>query len=304
MLSHLSLRIAIRSKGQNYTYGQLLNISKGVGVKLLNGAKDLNGDRIAFLIPASFEYTYIQWGIWRAGGIAVPLCEKHPLLSIKYILDDSKACTLIFSKEFESILTPLFDTTEIRFIPAEEFGDQQGHLPDVQMDRNALILYTSGTTGSPKGVVTTHNNIQTQITTLTDSWEWKSNDHVLNVLPLHHLHGIINMLGCALWSGACCEFLTKFNSKDVFDIFCKKEVNVFMAVPTIYYQLIVYYNQLSKSEQSQITKHLKTFRLMVSGSAALPISVLKQWKRISGHTLLERYGMTENWNGHKQSIQW
>lgn len=286
-------RIAIKSDGQNYTYSQLLNVSESLGIKLLNGDKDLNGARIAFLVPAGFEYACIQWGIWRAGGIAVPLCEKHPLPSIKYIIDDTKASTIVFSKEFETLLAPLFDITEIRFIPSEGFGDQQGSLPDIQMDRGALILYTSGTTGSPKGVVTTHNNIQTQITALTNSWEWNKNDHVLNVLPLHHVHGIINMLSCALWSGACCEFLPKFRSKEVFDIFCKKEVNVFMAVPTIYFKLITYYNQLSKSEQQLISKHLKTFRLMVSGSAALPVSVLEQWKQISGHTLLERYGMTE-----------
>jgi len=286
-------RTAIKSNGQNFTYSQLLLGSESVGVKLLNGKKDLNGDRIAFLVPANFAYACIQWGIWRAGGIAVPLSDKHPLPSIKYILDDTKTSTVVFSKEFKTVLAPLFDTTKIRFISSEDFGNQNGGLPDIQMNRSALILYTSGTTGSPKGVVTTHNNIRTQITALTNSWEWNKKDHVLNVLPMHHIHGIINMLSCALWSGACCEFLPGFSSKAVFDIFLKKEVNVFMAVPTIYFKLITYYNQLSGSEQQLISKQFKTFRLMVSGSAALPVSVLEEWKQISGHTLLERYGMTE-----------
>ena len=286
-------RIAIKSNGQSYTYSQLLSESKSLGIKLLNGDKDLNGARIAFLVPASFQYACIQWGIWRAGGIAVPLCEKHPLPSITYILEDTKASTVVFSKEFESLLEPLFNTTDIRFIPSETFEEQESSLPDVQMERSALILYTSGTTGSPKGVVTTHNNIETQITALTTSWEWDKDDHVLNVLPLHHVHGIINMLSCALWSGACCEFLSKFSTKAVFDTFCKKEVNVFMAVPTIYFKLITYYNELPESDQQKISEQLKSFRLMVSGSAALPVSVLEQWKEISGHTLLERYGMTE-----------
>ncbi|MGB5481848.1 MAG: AMP-binding protein, partial [Eudoraea sp.] len=96
-----------------------------------------------------------------------------------------------------------------------------------------------------------------------------------------------------LWSGACCEFLSKFSAKAVFDTFCKNEVNVFMAVPTIYFKLITYYNELPESDQQKISEQLKSFRLMVSGSAALPVSVLEQWKDISGHTLLERYGMTE-----------
>lgn len=286
-------RTAIKSNDQNYTYDQLLEKSESIAIKLLKGEKDLNGARIAFLVPASFQYASIQWGIWRAGGIAVPLCEKHPLPSIEYILKDTKASTVIFSEEFEDLLTPLFNSNEILFIPSTQIGNQNGNLPNVDMERNALILYTSGTTGAPKGVVTTHKNVETQITALTTSWEWNKNDHVLNILPLHHVHGIINMLSCALWSGACCEFLPKFSPKAVFDLFCKDEVNVFMAVPTIYFKLISYYNTLTGSEQKSISMHLKKFRLMVSGSAALPVTVLEQWKEISAHTLLERYGMTE-----------
>ncbi|MEW2923091.1 acyl-CoA synthetase [Muricauda sp. ANG21] len=286
-------RTAIKSGGQNYSYEKLLEKSESVALRLLDGHKDINGERIAFLVPASFEYATVQWGIWRAGGIAVPLCEKHPLPSIEYILKDTKASIVIFSEAFRLFLAPLFNTNEILFIPISEIESQKGELPDIQKDRSALILYTSGTTGSPKGVVTTHNNIEAQITTLVDSWKWNKEDHVLNVLPLHHVHGIINMLSCALWSGACCEFLPKFNPKEVYDLFNKGEVNVFMAVPTIYFKLIAHYNDLEPSEQKSISNQLKGFRLMVSGSAALPISVLEQWKKISGHILLERYGMTE-----------
>ena len=78
-----------------------------------------------------------------------------------------------------------------------------------------------------------------------------------------------------------------------FEIFCKEKVNVFMAVPTIYYKLITYFNKLSENEKKYISEKLLKFRLMVSGSAALPVSVLEEWREISGHTLLERYGMTE-----------
>ena len=210
-----------------------------------------------------------------------------------YILKDTGASIVIFSEEYKALLMPLFNSSEIVFILSTEIGNQKGSLPNVNIEREALILYTSGTTGSPKGVVTTHKNIEAQITALTTSWEWNKNDHVLNVLPLHHVHGIINILGCALWSGACCEFLPKFNQKKIFDVFCKGEVTIFMAVPTIYFKLISYYNTLSAPQQNLISIQLNKFRLMVSGSAALPVSVLEQWKKISSHTLLERYGMTE-----------
>ena len=286
-------RIAIKSEHNEYTYSQLLAQSESVASHLLQGKKDLNQARIAFLVPASFSYASVQWGVWRAGGIAVPLCEKHPLPSIQYVLEDTQASTVIYTEAFEELLSPLFDNTGIKFVKYTDIQPGTCDLPSIALDRSALILYTSGTTGLPKGVVTTHANIEAQITALTTSWEWSKNDHVLNVLPLHHVHGIINMLSCALWSGACCEFLPKFNPKAIFDIFSKGEVNVFMAVPTIYFKLISYFNELPETEQKLISQQLAKFRLMVSGSAALPVSVLEEWREISGHTLLERYGMTE-----------
>lgn len=291
--SSYNTRTAIKSDGKSYSYQQLLLHSKSVSAYLLQQTSDLEEARIAFLVPASFSYAAIQWGIWRAGGVAVPLCEKHPLPSIQYVLEDTKATTVIYSEEFEELLSPLFENKNFQFVKYKDISQIACELPKISLDRRALILYTSGTTGLPKGVVTTHSNIEAQITALTTSWEWDKNDHVLNVLPLHHVHGIINMLSCALWSGACCEFLPKFSPKVIFDIFLKGEVNVFMAVPTIYFKLITFYNELPLNKQEAIAKNLAKFRLMVSGSAALPVSVLEEWKRISSHTLLERYGMTE-----------
>lgn len=286
-------RIAIKSNGNDYTYFQLLERSAHIAALLLKDKKDLNEARIAFLIPSSFAYAAVQWGIWRSGGIAVPLCEKHPLPSLQYVLEDTQATTVIYTEDFEELLSPLFQNSKIQGVKYNQIVPKTAELPSISLERRALILYTSGTTGQPKGVVTTHANIEAQITALTTSWQWTEKDQVLNVLPLHHVHGIINMLSCALWSGACCEFLPKFSPKALFAIFEKGEVNVFMAVPTIYFKLITYYNSLSKTAQKNISGNLEKFRLMVSGSAALPVSVLEEWKKISGHILLERYGMTE-----------
>ena len=286
-------RVAVRSDGIDYSYRQLLEISGNIALQLLDREEDLNESRIAFLVPAGFDYVCIQWGIWRAGGIAVPLCEKHPAESLQYVIDDARVSGVIYSGEFESLISPLRNLPEGGVFRSEEFTQQQGRLPDITPDRRAMILYTSGTTGSPKGVVSTHLNIQTQITSLTTSWEWEPGDHVLNVLPLHHVHGIINVLSCALWSGACCEFLPRFDAGKVFGIFSRGEVNVFMAVPTIYFKLIAHWKQLPGEEQRRVSESMKRFRLMVSGSAALPVSVFEEWEKISGHVLLERYGMTE-----------
>ena len=286
-------RIAIVNHGQTYTYDQLLTDAERVARFLLNGKLDLNEKRIAFLIDPGYEYVALQWGIWRAGGIAVPLCTKHPLPSLEYVIQDAQVEIVIFGAPYESTLAPLFGNPNTEYLRLDHLNDVECPLPDVNMGRRAMILYTSGTTGSPKGVVSTHRNIEHQITALTTSWAWTAEDHILNVLPMHHVHGIVNILSCAMWSGATCEFLTKFDAATVFARFSQGRINLFMAVPTIYYKLINYWESLPIEQQKQISQTLKKFRLMVSGSAALPVSVLEKWRHISGQTLLERYGMTE-----------
>jgi malonyl-CoA/methylmalonyl-CoA synthetase len=287
-------RIAIKSNQRDYSYLDLLEQSKSIAASLLDGRNDLQEARIAFIVDPSFEYVAIQWGIWRAGGIAVPLCVKHPYASIKYVIEDTDAEAVVYSADYQELLAPLFEEGNIRSLPLEQMEPQKTTtLPDVALERRAMILYTSGTTGRPKGVVTTHQNIEAQIQSLVNSWEWSKEDHILNILPLHHVHGIINVLSCALWSGACCEFLPKFNPAQIFDLFRKGEINLFMAVPTIYYKLIAYWSELPETEQKTVSAAMQSFRLMVSGSAALPISTLEKWRNISGQTLLERYGMTE-----------
>jgi malonyl-CoA/methylmalonyl-CoA synthetase len=156
-----------------------------------------------------------------------------------------------------------------------------------------MILFTSGTTGRPKGVVTTHANIEAQITSLVRAWEWTSDDHVLHVLPLHHIHGVINVLACALWAGARCQFLSKFDPREVWRRFVQTDLTLFMAVPTIYFRLIAAWEAAAEPDRRAMSAAAARMRLMVSGSAALPVSTLEKWRAITGQVLLERYGMTE-----------
>ena len=289
-----SERTAIISNESQYSFDQLLSKSRIIASNILNGEKDLFESRVVFLIDPSFEYVATQWAIWRAGGVAVPLCSLHPLPSLKYVIEDSEASILIISKSFKNLLKPLSKKLKIKLILIEEIIDSTFiELPEISIERRAMILYTSGTTSLPKGVVTTHKNIQFQIESLVEAWKWQSNDHILNILPLHHIHGIINVLGCALWSGACCEFLPKFDSKKVWEKISSAELTLFMAVPTIYFKLIDFWESSSKDKKLLLSRGVKKLRLMVSGSAALPVSVLEKWKEITSHILLERYGMTE-----------
>jgi malonyl-CoA/methylmalonyl-CoA synthetase len=286
--------VAIVSDGKSFSYNNLLQSSAKYASLLLGDRADLNEQRICFMVNPGFDYVKVQWAIWRAGGIAVPLCLTHPLPSLQYVIEDTGASILVVSPEYESILKNLSDQKAIRFIVlGNEVDSTERELPVITADRKALILYTSGTTNLPKGVVTTHGNLLAQVSALVTAWKWTEKDSILCILPLHHVHGIVNVIGCALFSGARCLFLPEFDAAKVFDAFKSGEINLFMAVPTIYFKLITHYESFRPSEQIILTEAMKKFRLMVSGSAALPVTVMEKWKNISGHTLLERYGMTE-----------
>ncbi|MBD2341405.1 AMP-binding protein [Calothrix sp. FACHB-156] len=295
-------KIAIVTTDGAFTYRDLLQTSSQIAANLLQDAEDLQEVRVAFLIPPGFEYVATQWGIWRAGGIAVPLCISHPRPELEYVITNSGASIIVAHPNFAAILRAIAIEQNLRFIlTSETLPDPVDRFLEVDITRRALILYTSGTTGKPKGVVTTHKNIQAQVTSLITAWEWTSSDgcanvcdeRILHVLPLHHIHGIINVLTCALWAGAECHIVSKFDAETVWNRICEGDLTLFMAVPTIYVKLIAAWEAASSDRQKSMTDGCSKMRLMVSGSAALPVQVLEKWQSISNHFLLERYGMTE-----------
>jgi len=287
-------RIAIIDAGGPHTYRALCRASLQAASMLLENRSDLNEARVAFMIPPGFDYAAVQWGIWRAGGIAVPLCVTYPPPELEYVITDADADIIVAHPEFAAILEPLANKHNRRFIRLPEiFSSTEAALPTINLDRRAMILFTSGTTGKPKGVVTTHRNTMAQIASLVEAWQWRSDDHILHILPLHHVHGIINKLLCPLWSGAVCEMLPRFDAEAVWERFIHSDLTLFMAVPTIYVKLIAAWEKAAPDARKQMSAACPKMRLMVSGSAALPVSVFEKWQEISGHTLLERYGMTE-----------
>ncbi len=288
-------RIAIVDAGGTHAYRSLLEDASSVASSLLGSRDDLKEERVAFLVTPGYEWVAVLWGIWVAGGIAVPLPLGTPAAELEYILDDTEASIVIFDDANDVILRPL---AVRRNAPARSCSDlmaggPSSTLPATSPERRAMILYTSGTTSRPKGVVTTHANITAQITSLIEAWEWSANDRILLCLPLHHVHGIINVVSCALWSGATCEMLPRFDAEKVWDRIAAGELTLFMAVPTIYVKLIAAWEAASSERREQLGRGAAKLRLMVSGSAALPVTILQRWKEITGHTLLERYGMTE-----------
>jgi malonyl-CoA/methylmalonyl-CoA synthetase len=295
-------RSAIVDAQGSYTYDDLLDASSRVAAALLAGRGDLHEERVAFLVTPGFPWVAVQWGIWRAGGIGVPLPLNSTGPELEYFIDDTKASVLVLDAQAAPLLAPIAAARgihtlfyeQLSALQAAELADVNVNINiDINSERRAMILYTSGTTSRPKGVVTTHANIAAQIMSLVEAWEWSADDRILLCLPLHHVHGIVNVVSCALWSGASCEMLPRFDANAVWDCIAGGSVTVFMAVPTIYVKLIAAWEKASPERRAWLSQGCARLRLMVSGSAALPVSTLKRWKEISGHTLLERYGMTE-----------
>jgi len=288
-------RAAVVAADGRYTYDELEAASRRVAGSLLGRDSDLQQARIAFFVPPSFAHVAAQRGIWRAGGVAVPLAISHPPAELDYVIRDCAASTVIVTDEHRSVLAPLAAAAGARLLTIEE---ALGHaipdlLPHVGAPRRAMIIYTSGTTGRPKGVVSTHAVIGAQISSLVSAWAWTPLDRLLLCLPLHHVHGVINGLGCALAVRATCEILPAFDATAVWNRLASGEVTVFTAVPTIYTRLIATWDASPPDVQQARAAGARRLRLMMSGSAALPVHVLHRWREITGHTLLERYGMTE-----------
>jgi malonyl-CoA/methylmalonyl-CoA synthetase len=287
-------RTAVVDAHRVYTYNDLLDASSQVATALLAGHNDLQEARVGFLMTPGFPWVALQWGIWRAGGVAVPLPLNATRPELEYLVDDTGASALVFDTPAAALLQPIAAARGLRASSYDHLSiGPSAPLPEISSQRRAMILYTSGTTSKPKGVVTTHAHIAAQIRSLVEAWEWSANDRILLCLPLHHVHGIINVVGCALWSGATCEMLPRFDAHTVWDRIAGGGLTLFMAVPTIYAKLIAAWEAASPDRRAELSQACSRLRLMVSGSAALPVSTLARWQEISGHTMLERYGMTE-----------
>jgi malonyl-CoA/methylmalonyl-CoA synthetase len=285
-------RIAVADASGRHSYDDLLRASDRLARELSRWP----AGPVAYLVTPGFAWVATLWGTWRAGRMAVPLAASHPPAELAHVIRDSRIAVIVVDRAHLDRVAPLGERLGVTTLGAEAAfaageGGEPPRLPPTQEDA-ALVFYTSGTTGKPKGVVLTHANLEAQVRSLVSAWEWRPDDAILNVLPLHHVHGVVNVALCALWTGAECEF-APFDADAVWRRFRAGGLTLFMAVPTIYARLIAAYDAASAPAQAEMRTACGGFRLMVSGSAALPVQVLERWREISGQVLLERYGMTE-----------
>ena len=265
------------------------------------------GDRVGLQLSKCLEFILLHLATVRAGGIILPLNLAYPPDELKYFLADSGAklfFALESSKEkIQSILPNLPDLHEGVFLnpsKPEEFQSRINNYPLLQgLDTvvesrlleqrpdndTAVIIYTSGTTGRPKGAELTHANLTSNLQALHEAWGWQSDDILLHVLPIFHVHGLFVALHGALYASATALLMREFDGRKTLQTLVDRHCTVFMAVPTIHQRLLDVPDAKSFD--------LSHVRLITSGSDRLPDEVFTGFQQTFGHTLLERYGMTE-----------
>lgn len=288
-------RPALLAPEGTLTYAGLLKRADRGATRLLAGRDDLEEARICFLVPPGLDWVSTQWAIWRAGGLAVPLALLHPPAELARVLDDAEPEAVVAHPELAGRVEEVAAARRIPVLPTPALLREgpSATLPELGPDRRAMMLYTSGTTGRPKGVVSTHGVIEAQIRAQVQAWGWTADDRILSHLPLHHVHGIVNVIGTTLWSGASCRMLPAFEPLAVWEAIARGDLTLCFAVPTLYRRLIAAWEDADPETRARWSAGARGLRLMVSGSAALPVPTLERWEEITGHRLLERYGMTE-----------
>jgi len=287
-------RIAIVDAHGTWSYSVLADHADRLATALTAEGTDLDEARVALLCDPGHDFVVALFACWHAGGLAVPLHPSHPDTELAYVLADSESTVVVCSRANQELAQRLADPIGARVVAVETDATRSYRAsPADDPTRPAMMFYTSGTTGRSKGVVHTHRGLHAQVESLIEAWAWSSEDRTLLVLPLHHVHGVVNVTLCALEAGARCEAPGPFDARATWDRLASGDLTLFMAVPTIYTRLIAAWDAAEIADRRRWSTGAAQARLMVSGSAALPVSTLERWQDITGHTLLERYGMTE-----------
>ncbi|WWC66248.1 uncharacterized protein I206_100149 [Kwoniella pini CBS 10737] len=311
-------------KLKTITYFELLSdiskLSKIISSILKNMKKENENEeeeeeiRIIILCEKGYLVPLSMLSIWINNGISIPILPSLPLPEQSYMTINSETSLIIcdsknklraeelikqVEKEGKKCEIKQIDLENVRNFK-DDIIDLEG-LKDLDGDKRAMMLFTSGTTGRPKGVVTRHSALAAQVSAVAEAWKWSQSDHLLHVLPLNHLHGIVVALLPTLWSGATVELWEKFDGPAIWKRWIPEDnqdpITMFFGVPTVYSRLIAAHSGLSPELQKTASKASSNLRLQVSGSAPLPESVKKTWEQPGGvgggQILLERYGMTE-----------
>lgn len=262
---------------------------------LLKSLKLPEGARVAVQVEKSVEAMMLYLATLRAGYVFLPLNTAYQSAEIEYFLGNAEPSVVVCTeKNFgwvnaiaakagtRNVFTLNDDRTGSLLAQAARCSDRHTATAKTA-DELAAILYTSGTTGRSKGAMLSHGNLLSNAQVLKDYWGWKPGDVLIHALPIFHVHGLFVALHGALLNGSKMIWLGKFDPKLV--VRKMPEATVFMGVPTLYVRLL--------AEPGLTRQAAANMRLFVAGSAPLLIETFNEWKERTGHTILERYGMSE-----------
>ena len=284
-----SNKIFIETESQKYSFKEFDDLVNKIANLLI--ASDLSeGDRVLVKLEKSIFSFALYIASIRAGGIFVPVNNDYTASEIDYFIENS--IPYIFISNDESIkkvqnrnLKTFSLNSDMSGTFLENIKTQNTSFVPIERKKNdiASILYTSGTTGRSKGAMLSHNNLFSNTRELLKIWKFNENDALLHALPIYHIHGLFVACNLCLISGAKIHFIQKFQTEKVIEYLPKS--TVMMGVPTFYTRLLE-----SKKLNSQITENIRVF---ISGSAPLLSETHKEFEKVTGHKILERYGMTE-----------
>lgn len=253
------------------------------------------GSRVAAQTEKSVEALMLYLAVLRAGHVFLPLNTAYQAAEIEYFIGNAEPAVVVcagknfgwlskiaFQAGTQNVFTLNEDRTGTLLDRAAAMSDRHA-VAVKRADEMAAILYTSGTTGRSKGAMLSHGNLLSNAQTLKDFWGWQPDDVLIHTLPIFHVHGLFVASHGALLNGSKMIWFSKFDPKAVIARFA--EATVFMGVPTLYVRML--------SEAALTPAACKNMRLFIAGSAPLLLETFKHWQTRSGHTILERYGMSE-----------
>jgi malonyl-CoA/methylmalonyl-CoA synthetase len=279
--------------GESYSYEDAFDESGRIA-RCLSDLGLQAGDRVTVQVEKSPAALWLYLGCLRGGFVFHPLNMDYQLDELVYFVSNAKPSVIVCDPGKQQLYDELTKGTDCQVLTLDsdgegELNDASAEMPaafrtrDREPEDLAVLLYSSGTTGTPKGAKISHGNLATNTLTLIDSWGFSASDRLLHALPIYHAHGLFVAIGCVLMSGSSMVFLPKFNRDQV--MAALPDCTVMMGVPTFYTRML--------ADKRFDTALCSNVRLFISGSAPLSPATFNKFRQLTGHTLLERYGMTE-----------
>ncbi len=294
-------KIAIHFSHRDLSYADLQQ-QIGHSAVCLQALGIAKGDRVGLLLPKGLEFIEIHLAALALGAVVLPLNPGYRPEEIAYFLFDSETNLLVtYQEKYDELKNGLIGFPDIPVLSIDgecpNCLSYEGLLAKTPVGADppyptseedlALLCYTSGTTGRSKGAMITHGNLVRNLQALHQAWQWSDRDILLHALPLFHIHGLVVALHGGLLAGASLILLESFDPRKVWETLEKESCTLFMGVPTMYQRLSQTWERLPEKPQ------IKSLRVFISGSAPLSEPLFNRFREQTGHTILERYGMTE-----------